>query len=233
MPRASDYLSSPRSVELRRNMVDRQLRTFDITSEEVLDSVLGAPREPFASGEPDSLVYSDASLIVKGAQTARPLLSPMFVARALQAAEITPTDRVLDVAGAAGYSAAIAARLCGSLVAIEDDDAFVARAGEAFADLGLANAVAVRANIAAGPAGKDKFDVIFINGAIEQRPDALLARLADGGRLLAIEAGDGRARAGSRFVLYTRSGASFGMRPLFGAAADVLPEFAVKPEFVF
>lgn len=233
MPRASDYLSSPRSVELRRNMVDRQLRTFDITNDDVLDAVLRTPREPFVNSEPDSLVYSDANLIVKGAQTSRPLLAPMFVARALQMAEVTPSDRVLDVAGGAGYSAAIAAHLCHSLVAIEDDAAFVARAGEAFQDLGLANARSVRGNIAAGPEGDETFDVILLNGAIEERPNALFARLAEGGRLLAIESGDGRARAGSRFVLFTRSGGSFGMRPLFGAVADVIPDFAAKPEFVF
>ncbi len=233
MPRASHYLSSPRSVELRRNMVDRQLRTFDITDDRVLEAVLRTPREPFVNSESDSLVYSDANLIVKGAQTARPLLAPMFVARALQLAEVAPGDRVLDVAGGAGYSAAIAARLCESLVALEDDDAFVARAGEAFQDLGLANAHSVRGNIAAGPDGDETFDVILINGAIETRPSALLARLAVGGRLLAIEAGDGPARAGSRFVLFTRSGDSFGMRPLFGAVADVIPAFAAKPEFVF
>ncbi len=233
MPRASDYLTSPRSVELRRNMVDRQLRTFDITNDDVLDAVLRTPREPFVNSEPDSLVYSDASLVVKSAHTARPLLAPMFVARALQLAEVASSDRVLDVAGASGYSAAIAARLCQSLVALEDDDAFVARSGEAFQDLGLANARSVRGSIAVGPEGDAVFDVILINGAIETRPDALLARLAEGGRLLAIEAGEARARAGSRFVLFTRSGVSFGKRPLFGAVADVLPAFAAKPEFVF
>ncbi|MDP2357465.1 MAG: protein-L-isoaspartate O-methyltransferase [Beijerinckiaceae bacterium] len=233
MPRASDYLTSPRSVELRRNMVDRQLRTFDVTNVDVLNAVLRTPREPFVNSEPDSLVYSDANLVVKSPQTARPLLAPMFVARALQLAEVSSHDSVLDVAGGSGYSAAIAARLCQSLVALEDDDAFVARSGEAFQDLGLANARAMRGNIATGPEGDAAFDVILINGAIETRPDALLARLAEGGRLLAIEAGDGRARAGSRFVLFTRSGSSFGKRPLFGAVADVLPAFAAKPEFVF
>lgn len=233
MPSASHYLSSPRSVELRRNMVDRQLRTFDITNDDVLDAVLRTPREAFVSSEPDSLVYSDASLVVKGAQTVRPLLAPMFVARALQLAEVAPGDRVLDVAGGAGYSAAIASHLCQSVVALEDDEAFVVRAGEAFNDLGLSNAHAVRGDIAAGPAGGDTFDVILVNGAIETRPNALLARLAEGGRLLAIESADGRARAGSRFVLFSRSGASFGMRPLFGAVADVIPVFAAKPEFVF
>jgi protein-L-isoaspartate(D-aspartate) O-methyltransferase len=233
MARASDFLSSPRSVELRRTMVDRQLRTFDVTNVDVLDAVLSTPREPFVNGEPDSIVYSDAVLAVRGASTVRPLLPPMFIARALQLAEIGKDDRILDVAGGAGYSAAIAARLGGSVVALEEDESFVARASAAFAELGLANAQAVAGSFVDGPAGDAAFDVILVNGAVESRPSGLLARLADGGRLLAIESGDGGSRAASRFMLYTRSGAAVGDRPLFGAAADVLPAFAAPRQFVF
>ena len=233
MPRASDYLSSSRSVELRRTMVDRQLRTFDVTNVDVLSAVLDTPREPFVDGDLDSLIYSDARLEARGASARRPLLAPMFVARALQLAEISKSDRVLDVAGGPGYSAAIAARLAGSVVALEDDEAFVARARAAFADLGLGNAEALRGDLAAGPAGADVFDVILINGAVETRPEGLLAKLADGGRLLAVEPGAGGSRGASRFVLFTRSGDSIGTRALFGAAADVLPVFAAPREFVF
>jgi protein-L-isoaspartate(D-aspartate) O-methyltransferase len=233
MPRASDYLSSARSVELRRTMVDRQLRTFDVTNVRVLEAVIATPREPFLQGELDSLVYSDANLEARGAATRRPLLAPMIVARALQYADVLPDESVLDVAGGTGYSAAIAARLAASVVALEDDEGFVMRAAEAFQDLGLANARAVRGDLAAGPAGDDLFDVILINCAIEARPEALLARLADGGRLLAVEPGPGGSRGASRFVLFTRSGDSIGARPVFGAAAEVAPAFAAPREFVF
>lgn len=233
MPRASDYLSSRRSVELRRTMVDRQLRTFDVTDVDVLAAVLDTPREPFVDGDLDSLIYSDARLEARGASVRRPLLAPMFVARALQLAEIAKTDRLLDVAGGPGYSAAIASRLAGSVVALEEDDAFVARARTAFSELGLANIEAVRGDLARGPAGADAFDVILVNGAVETRPEGLLARLAEGGRLLAVEPGAGGSRGASRFVLFTRSGDSIGSRALFGAAADVLPAFAAPREFVF
>ena len=233
MPRASDYLSSPRSVELRRTMVDRQLRTFDVTSVDVLEAVIATPREPFLNGELDSLVYSDATLEARSATTRRPLLAPMFVARALQLAEVRPGETLLDVAGGSGYSAAIAARLAGSVTALEDDGEFVARAAQAFAELGLTNASALRGDLAAGPAGDQRYDVILINGAVGKRPDALLARLTDGGRLLAVETGAGGSRGASRFMLFSRSGDSFGSRALFGAAADVLPAFAAPREFVF
>lgn len=233
MTRASEYLSSPRSVELRRTMVDRQLRTFDVTNVEVLEAVIATPREPFLHGEPDSLIYSDAALEARGACVRRPLLAPMFVARALQLAEILPGEKLLDVAGGAGYSAAVAARLAGSVTALEEDEGFVARAAEVFAELGLSNACAVRGDLAEGPAGPELFDVILVNGAVGKRPDALLARLTDGGRLLAIEAGLSGSRGASRFVLFSRAGGSIGSRPLFGAAADVIPAFAAPREFVF
>lgn len=233
MPRASDYLSDPSSIELRRTMVDRQLRTFDVTAPEVLAAALQTPREPFLNGEIGALVYSDAALEARAGQARRRLLAPMFVARALQSAEIGPRDRVLDVAGGPGYSAALAARLAGSVTAIEEDDAFVARASDAFEELGLTNATAIRGDLAAGPAGDDVFDVILVNGAVEQRPEGLLGRLADGGRLLAVEAGAGGARGAARFVLFGRSGEAISRRVLFGAAADTLKPFLRPPAFVF
>lgn len=233
MPRASDYLTSPRSVELRRNMVDRQLRTFDVTEIGVLEAVLATPREPFLNGELDSLVYSDATLDARGASVTRRLLAPMFIARALQFAEVRPGERFLDVAGGFGYSAAIAARLVGSVTALEEDESFVSRAARNFEELGLVNARAVRGDLAAGPEGGELYDVILINGAMTRRPDALIARLADGGRLLAIEAGAGGSRGASQFMLFARSGGVVGSRAIFGAAAEVLPAFAAPRDFVF
>lgn len=233
MSRASDYLTDPRSVEHRRTMVDRQLRTFDVTNPEVLAAVLATPREPFLNGESDALVYSDANLEAREGGSSRQLLVPMFVARALQAAEITPTDRVLDVAGAAGYTAAIAARLAGSVLALEESAAFADRASRIFSELGLANACAAAGDLAAGPAQGGPFDVILVNGAIEQRPENLIAQLADGGRLLAIEAGAGGSRGAGQFVLYARTGDAVSSRTLFSAAAESLEAFARPPGFVF
>jgi len=233
MSRASDYLTDPRSVELRRTMVDRQLRTFDVTDPDVLAAVLATPREPFLNGESDALIYSDANLEAREGDARRRLLAPMFVARALQAAEITASDRVLDVAGGAGYSAAIAARLAGSVLAFEESEAFAARASRLFSELGLANACAAAGDLATGPAQGGPFDVILVNGAIEQRPEKLLALLADGGRLLAVETGAGGARGAARFALYARAGDAISARTLFGAAAEPLAAFVEPPRFVF
>lgn len=233
MSNAAGFLSSPRSVQLRRTMVDCQLRTFDVTDSDVLSAVLDTPREPFVSERVDSLVYSDASLLTRGEQSSRRLLVPMVVARAFQEARLSKSDRALDVGGAGGYSAAILARLVESVVALDDDEGFVATARRGFEELGLANASAVKGELAAGFAGDGPYDVILVNGAIEVRPDELLAQLADGGRLLAIESSPSAGLGAGQMVLWERFGDALGSRPLFPAIAEPLPGFARKPVFAF
>lgn len=232
MAKASEFLSAPRSVELRRTMVDCQLRTFDVTDTDVLDAVLETPREPFVDA-PESLAYSDASLTMRGATETRRLLAPMALARALQDVQLRKDDRALDVAGAAGYSAAVLARLVGSVTAVESDEGFVTRAARAFSELGLDNATAVRGDLTAGHAAGAPYDLILVNGAVGTPPDALFEQLADGGRLLAIDAGPGGSSAAGRFMMYERVGASIAERALFDTTALPLAAFARKPLFAF
>ena len=166
MSNAADLLFAPRSTQLRRTMVDCQLRTFDVTDADVLSAVLDTPREPFMSEQVDSLVYSDAALLARGAHTSRRLLVPMVVARAFQEARLTTSDRALDVGGAGGYSAAILARLVGSVIALDDDSGFVETAQRGFSQLRLSNARALKGELSAGLPGEGPFDVILVNGAI-------------------------------------------------------------------
>lgn len=233
MSNAADLLSSPHSTQLRRTMVDCQLRTFDVTDADVLSAVLNTPREPFVSEPVDSLVYSDAALLVRGAQASRRLLLPMVVARAFQEARLTKSDRALDVGGAGGYAAAILARLVGSVIALDNDSGFIETAQRGFSQLGLSNARALKGELAAGLPGEGPFDVILVNGAIEVRPEALLAQLADGGRLLAVESAQGAGVGSGQMMLWERIGDAFGSRRLFPAAAEPLAGFARKPMFAF
>ncbi len=232
-PNASEFLSSPRSVELRRTMVDCQVRTFDVTDAPVLMAMLATPREPFLKGLSDAQAYSDAALVARVGGAARRLLAPMVIARALQGAHIAPTDRALDVGGGCGYTAAILARLAASVTAVESDPAYALCANAAFAQLGLSNAQAVTGDLTAGVPSEGGWDVIFVNGAVEARPEALLALLAPGGRLLAVQAGPGSTHGAGKLMMWERVNNAFGNRPLFDAAADVMPGFARAPAFAF
>lgn len=222
-------------VSQRQTMVDCQVRTFEVTDQDVIERFAQVPRERFVPGPLQSLAYSDAPLEIHSddGQT-RCLLAPLVLARMMQGATVAPTDRILDVAGAAGYSAAILAGLGGQVVALESSVALSGMAAHNFAALGLSNAIAVNAPLDGSTGLNGPFDLIFVNGAVEAGIEPLLALLAPGGRLLAIvkAVADQTGRA-AKAVRFDRVGAESSRRALFDAAAPVLAPFRAKPAFIF
>ena len=218
-------------VKARRMMVDSQLRTFDVNDLAVLAAFDEVPRERFVPPGREGLAYMDQDLpVAEGVNGAerRFMLSPMVLARMIQALDLSPGDNVLDVASGLGYSSAVLARLGCSVVALEADEHLAAQLRQ-----GLA-AGAVKALVGMGPLEQGypdaaPYDAILINGAVETRPEALLRQLADHGRLACVE---GRGRS-ARATLTVRSGGAFGSRPLFDAAAPPLAAFRAEPGFVF
>jgi protein-L-isoaspartate(D-aspartate) O-methyltransferase len=213
----------------RRMMVDGQVRTSDVTDLRLIAAMLDVPRERFVPEERAALAYLDCDLAVTQG-TARPqrfLLKPMVLAKLLQAAEIGAGDRVLDVGSATGYSAAVLARLAGSVVALEEDKDLAERARRNLAGAGQVEVVT--GSLTAGWQAGAPYDVIVLNGATEHAPEALLHQLRDGGRLVGVL---GRPPA-SKAVLYQFTGGQASARPIFDATAPVLPGFTVAPAFVF
>ena len=126
----------------------------------------------------------------------------MVLAKLIQAAEIGPQDRVLDVGCATGYSSALLARLARQVTALEEDATLARHARENLAAVGAANAEVVSGPLTGGwPAGAP-YDVILVDGAAEVVPERLLRQLAEGGRLVGVV---GRAPA-SKAVLYLAGG---------------------------
>jgi protein-L-isoaspartate(D-aspartate) O-methyltransferase len=208
----------------RRNMVDCQVRTQDVTDLRVIDAFLQVPRERFVPPAKQGLAYLDYEVPLGEGANVRRLLKPMVLAKLVQAAGPRSTDRVLDVAGGSGYSAAVWSRLVGEIVALEDDAA-LARAAQK--NVGDAVTVAT-GTLAAGWERAAPYDIILVNGACELIPTALFRQLKDGGRLLCVMgATPGKA------TLYLRDGDNFSGRALFDASAPALPGFAQTPAFVF
>ncbi len=227
----------PRSAMLRQTMVDCQIRTFDVTDQRVLARMLEIPREQFLPANQAHLAYSDLALQLKPAgagKEGRSLLAPLVLARLIQGADVKPTDSVLDVAPATGYSSALLAGLSARLHALESEPKLYEALRSSFARLGLANAEAHLGPLAVGVPDDGPFDVILINGKVEANLEALLAQLKEGGRLLAIEsvAGDLSGRAG-KAVRYEKAGKAIGCRALFDAASPVLPDFRKAKQFSF
>lgn len=228
----SDGSAADESALLRRVMVDRQLRPFDVTDVPVLDQFLATPREKFLPPDLAPLAYSDMAITVQGSHEGRALLPPLVLARMIQAAEILPTEAVLDVAGATGYSAALLSGLAKRVVALESDPDFVAASKANLAAFGAPNVQVELRGLAEGFAEAAPYDAILIYGAVEDNLDALFAQLAPNGRLLAITKLD--SLGGLQVVRYERSGGKAGgERPLFDAPASALQAFRKAPGFVF
>lgn len=212
----------------RRNMVDGQVRTADVTDLRLISAMLEVARERFVPPACVPLAYIDLDVALgEGAKAARRLLKPMVFAKLTQAADLTATDRVLDVACATGYGAAVLARIAKEVVALEQDEKLVQAANAALSS--LPNVRVVSGALTEGwPLGAP-FDVIVLEGATEIVPHALCRQLKDGGRLVCV-LGSG---PGSKAMLYRRSGEETGGRPIFDATAALLPGFVKPPVFAF
>ena len=215
----------PDRIAERRLMVDGQIRTFGVTDLAVIERFLAVPREDFVDAAQAGLAYSDAILRLPGAP-ARSLLAPMVLARMIQHANVRPGDRVLDVAGGLGYSAALLSGLAGQVAARESGAARCAAMRTALAPF-------ANVRVAEEPltGGSDRYDVILLNGSYAAGIEPLLAQLAEGGRLLAVRSATGGSLG--QAVRFEKTGASAGLRPLFDARAPVLEGFAAAAAFAF
>lgn len=214
-------------VQARRTMVDSQIRTNDVTEARVVDAFLTVPREAFVPPAKQGLAYLDADLVVGGEGGPRYLIQPMYLAKLIQAAGVKPTDSVLDIGTATGYSAAILAELAGKVVALESDEGLAQAARAALAD--NSKVTVTVGPLEQGAAGAGPYDVILIEGAVEEVPAALFASLKEGGRLVAVV---GRGRSG-RATIFVKVGSDNAGRIAFDASLPALPGFAKAPVFSF
>ena len=209
----------------RKNMVESQIRPSDITDRRITSAMTDIAREPFLpQGLDKTLAYMDGAIPTGGG---RAMLAPRTLARLLQLADIDAGDKVLIAGAGTGYATAIAARMSKSVVALESDEALAAIAASALA--GQANVEFVKGELTAGHAAGAPYDVILIEGAVEDVPEALIGQLGQGGRLAAIEQGQGMGRA----IVLTKSAGAVSKRVAFDAAATLLPGFVRPKGFVF
>jgi protein-L-isoaspartate(D-aspartate) O-methyltransferase len=217
--------------ELRVKMVDGQVRTTDVTSLPLLSAMLAVPREAFVPDSRKALAYIDENILIseKAGPGARYLMKPSPFAKLVQLAEIGPNDKVLDVGAGTGYSAAVLSRLAKSVVALESDISLADKAEEALASLGFDNVSVVRGELNAGHKAGAPYDVIVIEGSIEELPETLPAQLAEDGRLVVVE-GSGSAAIAR---IYLKSNGVVTGRRVFNAAVKPLPGFERAPAFEF
>ncbi len=208
---------------MRRAMVASQLRTTGGNDPRVVAAMGEVARERFVPEERRALAYADALVPLGGGRALNP---PMALGRMLSEARLRGNERALVIGAATGYSAALLARLAGSVVALEEDAALLA-----FAKTALKGEPV---EVAKGPLARGwlkgaPYDFILIDGAVEHVPLAIVEQAADGGQISLGLVDDGVTRLAIGRVV---SGA-FGMKVYADAAAAILPGFERPRVFSF
>jgi protein-L-isoaspartate(D-aspartate) O-methyltransferase len=205
-------------------MVDSQIRTNKVTDERLIEAIRTLPRERFVPEAIRARSYVDDDVELA---PGRFLMEPMVTARLIQAADVKPTEMALVVGAGTGYAAALLAKLANTVVALECDAALAQRAAAVFAELAIDNAAAIEGALRDGCAKHAPYDVIFLDGAIEEVPQAGATQLAEGGRMVGVL----RDRGVGRAVLWVKTGNVMSKRVLFDANVALLPGFAAAKRF--
>ncbi len=163
-------------------MIDRHLKGRGLSDPRVLAAMEAVDRRAFVSRSLRSQAYSDRALPLERGQT---ISQPYVVAAMIDALELGPTDRVLEIGGGSGYAAAVAAQLAAEVVAVERDEGLAAAAADRLAALGYDNVETVVADGSAGLPDRAPFDAILVSAACPEVPPPLIEQLAPGGRLVA------------------------------------------------
>lgn len=184
--------SSPTSLDRARfNMIEQQIRPWEVLDAQVLDLLNQVKREDFVPAAHKALAFVDMELpLTHPAVEGQVMLAPRLEARLLQDLAIQPTDKVLEIGAGSGYMAALLASLAQRVVSLEIDESLAQMARNNLQKAGLTNAdvrcADAAANHFAACATEAPWDVILLSGSVAEVPPALLALLAPGGRLAAV-----------------------------------------------
>jgi protein-L-isoaspartate(D-aspartate) O-methyltransferase len=165
----------------REAMVERQLARRGIDEKPILDAFLAVPREKFVSRGYEHLAYGDHPLPIEAGQT---ISQPYIVALMIQAAEIKPGDKVLEIGAGSGYAAAVIGQIADKVVAIERQHDLAEVGRERLQRLGYDNVTIVEGDGTRGCPDEAPFDAILAAASGSHVPQGLLGQLAPGGRIV-------------------------------------------------
>lgn len=214
--------------DAREAMVVSQLNPSGVVEEAVLNAYRSVPRELFVPVDRQTVCYLDDDVIFSNG---RCLMEPLVHALMVEHASVKPTDKVLDIGGLTGYSAAILMKLAKVVVAVEEDAQALETAKAIWLGMGMPEIMPVCATPELGCSAYAPYDVILINGAVVNVPQTLVDQLAPQGRLVCVETKPGTTVGQIR--LYTKQGAQLSGLTIADASVPYLPGFAPTPAFVF
>jgi protein-L-isoaspartate(D-aspartate) O-methyltransferase len=174
--------------QARINMVESQVRTWEVLDQSVLDLLLVVKREEFVPEKYRALAFADMEIPLGRDEQGRGevMLAPKLEARMVQELGIRKTDKVLEVGTGSGYVTALCAKLGGQVVSVERVAEFSHSASRRLAGHDIRNAQLIIGEAAEGWPQLGPYDVILVTGSLPDIPEAMRNQLRPGGRLLAV-----------------------------------------------
>ena len=216
------------NLELARfNMIEQQIRPWDVLDTSVLHLLALVKREEFVPPVHKALAFVDMEIPLPAGQV---MLAPRVEARMLQDVAVQKHEKVLEIGAGSGYMAALLAHRAQRVISLEIDPELVAMARANLQKAGIHNAEVRHGDGAKGVPVEGPFDVIMLSGSVAEVPQALLAGLKVGGRLAAIVGDEPMMRA--TFVTRVSDTECRTTQP-WDTVAPRLVNFAEHSSFVF
>ena len=213
--------------QARFNMIEQQIRPWEVLDPQVLELLSVVRREDFVPLAHQALAFTDMEIPIGQGQV---MLAPRVQARLVQDLALKKTDKVLEIGTGTGFTAALLAHQAAQVISYELDAELATQARANLQKAGVHNVQVRQGDGSQGAAADGPFDVILLAGSVAEVPQALLEQLAVGGRLAAIVGDEPVMRA----TLVTRTGPkSFATTQPWDANAPRLSGFAQPSAFHF
>jgi protein-L-isoaspartate(D-aspartate) O-methyltransferase len=211
----------------RFNMVEQQIRPWEVFDKRVLDLMGEAPRHEYVPSAYRNLAFADLHIPLGNG---REMMSPKVEARLLQALEIQPTDKILEVGTGCGYLTSLLAALGGQVISVDTDTGLSAQAATNLSDHGIDNVTLEIGDASKGWCASQPYDVIVVNGSMPCLPQSLNENLTIGGRLAAIV---GKSPVMEALLIQRVGQKSWSDVALFETDLAALPDTEEPQHFVF
>jgi len=176
-------MSTMNMAQARHNMIEQQIRPWDVLDQRVLELIDGLPRDKFVPTTYLKLAYADVNIPLDHGQVMMP---PKIEARMLQALDIKPSDTILEVGTGSGYVTALLARSGKHVYSVDVYPDFVESTGRKLSELGINNVTLESGDAVNGWDSHAPYDVIAITGSLPMLPDSFQQSLKIGGRLFVV-----------------------------------------------
>jgi protein-L-isoaspartate(D-aspartate) O-methyltransferase len=218
--------------QARFNMIESQIRTWDVLDQAVLDAVAAVKREDFVLEPYRVLAFADMQIPLRRVpgDPGEYMLTPKLEARMLQELGLSPEDKVLEVGTGSGYVTALLSRLASRVVSVEIVPEFTELAQGRLQSVGASNVTLEIGDAIGGWANEAPYDAILLTGSVPALPPAFRDQLKPGGRLLAV-IGNEPAMTGTLVTRVTDS--DYSSRGLFETCIPPLRNAPLGTRFVF